>query len=64
MAGQTIAQALAVISQERKKRDLEFEQLLKLGWRPSRLADHFKISRQRAYQIVTRLRKGKKKAAM
>ena len=57
MALTDIADAMKIIRSEQKKRDKEFLKLLKLDWRISRLADHFKISKQRAQQIAARLRK-------
>lgn len=50
-----IAKALKLYESAYKKRDREFRRLLKKKWRLSRLADHFKISRQRAQQIARRL---------
>lgn len=52
-----IASALKLYRKTVSKRDLEIGKLLKSGWRLSRIADHFKISRQRAQQIAVRLRK-------
>ena len=52
-----IAKALRVYRSEVRKRDQEFSLLLKRGWKLSRLADKFKISRQRAQQIAVKLRK-------
>ena len=50
-----IAEAMKVIRAEQRKRDREFSKLYQSGWRLSRLADHFHISRQRAQQIAVRL---------
>ena len=52
-----IAKALSLYRAEVRKRDREFNKLLKGGWKLSRLADRFKISRQRAQQIAAKLRK-------
>ena len=52
-----IANALKLYRAEVRKRDREFGKLLRAGWRLSRLADRFKISRQRAQQIAAKLRK-------
>jgi hypothetical protein len=52
-----IAQALKIIHVAQRRRDREFLKLLNQGWRLTRLADHFSISRQRAQQIAARLRK-------
>ena len=52
-----VAQALKAIYQAARIRDREFLKLLKQGWRLGRLADHFRISKQRAQQIAARMRK-------
>lgn len=55
-----VVEALAVIRKAQIKRDKEFIGLHKMGWRLSRLADHFSISRSRAQQIRNRLKKNGK----
>lgn len=52
-----IVSAMKFIRKEQLVRDREFRKLLKAGWRLARLADYFKISRQRAQQIAARLKK-------
>ena len=52
-----IARALKIYRSEVRKRDKEFKRLLDNNWKLSRLADRFKISRQRAQQIAAKLRK-------
>ena len=52
-----IADALRAVEQARRKRDREIVDLYRKGWRLSRLADHFGISRQRAQQIAAKARK-------
>ena len=55
-----IAEALKTIRLAQARRDREFIGLINLGWRLSRLADHFGVSRQRAQQIAARLKKAGK----
>ena len=51
-----ISDALKLLRLAHLKRDREFKRLLNKGWRLSRLADHFGISRQRAQQIAVKLK--------
>ena len=60
MALNDIREAMKVIRTAQRVRDKEFAKLIKQGVRLSRLADHFKISKQRAQQIAVRLRKNAK----
>ena len=57
MALDDIANALKLYRKAVMARDKEFKVLLKKGWKLSRLADHFKISRQRAHQLAEKIRR-------
>ena len=47
-----IATALRWIARERVRRDQEIMELKAKGWRLSRIADKFKLTRERVRQIV------------